>query len=145
MSDSGLVIIAGLATAIYFIIDDAIDKKIENCMYKHFFTTNVLATLNVTLEKDPAKIPFSTEECQSIVDQGLSKTKRKINALAAPDCYKKLMTTKFLNFMMFKGVLEKFDKTEQATAVEADIHKKIAAECKETITTPVISETTTMK
>ncbi|CRK98193.1 CLUMA_CG011555, isoform C [Clunio marinus] len=104
------LIIIGIGAAIYFIVDDAIDKKIEGCMYRHFYATKLLEEFNVTLDRDPSKINYSAEECQTIIDQGRRKTSFKIDKMDFPDCFKQQLKGTYLDSMMLKAVLEKYGR-----------------------------------
>lgn len=105
-----MVIIVGLGVAIYFIVDDAIDKKIETCMFKHFQAKGLLEKYNVTVDKDLSKTSYSTEDCSSIVEQGQEKTAAKIDTMAVPPCMRQRFKSEHLDALMLKAVLEKFGR-----------------------------------
>lgn len=103
-----MVIILGLGVAIYFIVDDAIDKKIESCMFKHFQAKGLLEKYNVTV--DPSKNNFSTEDCASIIEQGQKKTAANIELMAVHNCLKQRFRSEHLDALMLRAVLEKFGR-----------------------------------
>lgn len=125
------MIIVGLGVAIYFIVDDAIDSKIEGCLYKHFYTTKLLSKYNVTTEKDPDKIGYSTEECKSIVDQARRKTLYRLDETRNPfQCSKQQLKENYLEDLMLMGASDKFDR-------QADFRKvygRISKDCSDTKT-----------
>lgn len=126
------MILVGLGVALYFIIDDAIDKKIEACLTKHFYTEKVFEKLDITPPKDPLKITYSKEECQSIVDQARNRTVTGIQGMTnTTDCVKEIFVTQFVDFVLLKSALEKKNKREDGSKILLGILPKAKALCKE--------------
>lgn len=131
---SAAAIITGLCVAIYFIIDDAIDKKVEACLTKHFYSEGVFAKLNMTdpSPKDPAKITYTREDCQSIVDEARRRTIVGIKAMTrVSDCVKQTFEAKFLDFVLLKSALEKQNRVADGSKVLAGILPMAKAACNE--------------
>lgn len=104
--------------AIYFIIDDAIDKKVEACLKKHFFTEKVYEQLNITSSIDPSKIAYSKEDCQYIVDEARSRTTTKIRTMTnSTECVKKVLEEKFLDFVLLKSALDKHNREKDGSKI----------------------------
>lgn len=106
-----MLILAGLAVGIYFIVADAIDRKIENCMFKHFHDTGLLEEYKVNWGKDPSKISYTTDECKTYIDLGRKKTSHKIDETAfklKPECVKQRLKDVFLDVLMMKSVIDKY-------------------------------------
>lgn len=122
---SALVIILGLGVAIYFIVDDAIDKKIEGCMFKHFQAKELLAKYNVTALNDQSNSSFATDDCSSIIDEGRAKTEAKVSRTAMHPCMKNKIISDYLDDMMLKGVLEKFG--HNGTYIQVNVIQQVSA------------------
>lgn len=105
-----------MGVAIYFIVDDAIDRKVKECLTKHFDDQKLFTAFNITAPDDLATIKYSAEDCDSIVKKGYEKTKRKIDELPFNDCVKKTFKTKnYLDTIMLWAVLQK--EGHNATAI----------------------------
>lgn len=97
-----------MGVAIYFIVDDAIDKKVKACLTKHFDNQKLFAQYNITAPEDLATIAYSAEDCASIVQKGYEKTRNKINDLPFDACVKGAFKDKpFLDTIMLWAVLQK--------------------------------------
>lgn len=125
-----MLILGGLAVAIFFIISDALDKKIENCMFMHFHSSGLVDQYNVSWNKDPARISYTTDECQSFIDQGRKKTSLKIDEMAVPPCFKKHFKEVFLDTIMLKNVMDRYNI--EAPEFFSGLKKNVTAECSRT-------------
>jgi hypothetical protein len=131
---SATAILAGLFVAIYFIIDDAIDKKIEACLTKHFYTEKVFEKMSLTSPTDPAKINYSKEDCQYIVDEGRNRTASAIRSLpGASDCVKNVLETHFLDTMLLKSALDKKNRKEDGSRILMRVLAQAMKPCNETM------------
>jgi len=121
----------GLAAVIYLIVNDAIDKRIENCLLKHIEKAGFLA--NVTLDRDLSKITETEEDCAGILVKAGEKTQAKINSITPPgSCMRTTFSSKqFFSGVMFAGVLEKIHKVDKAREVSAGLQAKVLAYCKD--------------
>lgn len=134
MIHSALVVLAGLAVAIYFIIDDAIDNKIKNCMWKHYQTTNISSHYNLAGDRDLSKIPFSLEDCKNVIDEVRKKTIRKIESDKLGDCLTQELKEKYLDDLMFKGFLDKTGGN--STLIKAYVFPRAMKKCVPAMPTP---------
>lgn len=131
---SAAAIIIGFGVALYFIISDAIDKKTEDCLTKHFFTEKIFQTLNLTSEKDPSKITYTREDCQWIVDEARNRTVSRIKEMHnVSECVKKAYEGRLLNFILFKLALDKQNRQEDGSKVLMGVHQMAMKACNESL------------
>jgi hypothetical protein len=101
-------------------------------MTKHFYTEKVFATLNMTSKTDLSKITYTKEDCQSIIDEGRSRTTAGIQAMTnVSECVKLQFEGPFLNFIMLKKVLEKTDRKADGTKVYLGVLPMAKKACNE--------------
>lgn len=133
LSYSAVVILGALGVAIYFIVDDAIDKKVKACLTKHFDNQRLFTAYNITAPEDLATITYSAEDCDSIVQKGYEKTRRKIDELPFEACVKNAFKNKpFLDTIMLWAVLQK--EGHNATAILRGAATKAGYACEATKT-----------
>jgi hypothetical protein len=121
---SAAAIIIGLGAAVFFVIKDILDEKINACMMRHFNTTGMFQNANITI--DPSlKFNYSEEDCKWIVEEGRAKTLKYINSLTVPECYRERFRDTHLESMMFSKVLDKagFNSTLVMVAMMTDTKK----------------------
>jgi hypothetical protein len=134
---SATVILVGLGVAIYYIIDDAIDKKVEDCLTKHFYTEKLFEKLNFTSPKDPTKINYSKEDCQGIVTEARRRTVAAIKHMKnVSECVKGTFEEKFVDMMLLKSALDKKNRQEDGSKVLAGILPLAIKNCNETMPAP---------
>ena len=127
---SATIILVGLGIAIYFIINDAIDKKTEACLKKHFFTEKVYEQLNITSSIDPSKITYSKEDCQYIVDEARRRTSKTIKAMTnSTECVKTVLEEKFLDLVLLKSALDKHNREKDGSLIMGGILTKANGFC----------------
>lgn len=103
---SAALIIVGLGAAIYFIVADAIDRKIETCMYNHFHANNMLQKYNVTV-LNQSSTTYSTDDCASIIATGRKRTNKSIDEKSIDECIKDQFRQHFVDDLMLMGFLNK--------------------------------------
>lgn len=121
------MIVVGLGVAIYFIVADAIDKKAENCLFKHFEKEGLLDKYNVTLEKDLTNLNYSEIECQSFVERAEKVTKKRIDDLTVSPCIKGQFADPLFKSMMLKGVMDRYNFN--STLVMVPVMKEAMTAC----------------
>lgn len=103
---SAALIIVGLGAAIYFIVADAMDRKIETCMYNHFHGNNMLQKYNVTV-LNQSSTTYSTDDCASIIATGRKRTNKSIDEKSLDDCIRDQFRQHFVDDLMLMGFLNK--------------------------------------
>lgn len=123
-----MVVLGALGVAIYFIVDDAIDRKVSACLTKHFHEKRLFQAFNITAPVDVATITYTNDDCSSIIEKGHEKTRLKINEFSYGDCVKDAFkNTPFLDTIMLYMVLTK--QGHNATAILTSAQAKASYGC----------------
>jgi UTP-glucose-1-phosphate uridylyltransferase len=97
----------------------------------------VFEKLNFTSPTDPAKINYSKEDCQYIVDEGRNRTAAGIRRLPnASDCVKNVLEDHFLDIMLLKSALDKKNRKEDGSRILMDVWPRAMKSCNETMKLP---------
>lgn len=123
------MIIALLLVAIYFIVADAINRKSEACLYRHFSTSGLLQKYNVTLDHDYAKSTYSDQDCQSFVDTSRKRTLEKIDTKNTTECIKTEFKGPHIESLMLEGVAAKFGWHSEPMGISKIVFYKSSLAC----------------
>lgn len=122
------MVLGALGVAIYFIVDDAIDRKVSACLTKHFHEQRLFQAFNITAPVDVSTITYSTDDCKSIIEKGYEKTRLKVDQFPYEDCVKNAFKNKpFLDTIMLYVVLTK--QGHNATAILTGAQGKARSGC----------------
>lgn len=123
-----MVILGALGVAIYFIVDDAIDRKVTACLTKHFHEQRLFQAFNISEPVDVTTITYTTDDCKSIIEKGYEKTRLKVDTFPYDSCVKTAFKNKpFLDTVMLYMVLTK--QGHNATAILTGAKAKASNGC----------------
>lgn len=123
-----MVVLGALGVAIYFVVDEAIDRKVTACLTKHFHEKRLFQAFNITAPVDVATITYSADDCNSIIEKGYENTRQKIDKFQYGDCVKNAFKNKpFLDTIMLYMVLTK--EKHNATAILTGAQEKASSGC----------------
>lgn len=146
-SRSATIVAAALIVGLYITINDAVDRKVDECLIKRFFDQNIDEKYNISapfsFAFERSKIKFTANDCNSIISEGHERALKVIDSLEIQienpdsetskklvDCIRaKLRTEDHIDAVMFCKVLSNKAMTVKSDELKRSLMTQASRSC----------------